>query len=200
VPKNQSGYQQRKEFAAKEAEYESNQREREDLGYELPEVPKPPRGVGSVAWANRVACVLLIEIRNDKVINTKTRVRFVSDLVGKIGITHAKALAEERINNLKHKVGIKDKPLDIEYQEAPESADEVLACANREACDMLYQVMTDEGLKAEDRWRMASDLIGKIGTTHAKSLTEKEIKKLEKKIGLDKQAHDDDGLEDDPEA
>lgn len=199
MPKHQSGHQQRKEFAAQEREYEDNQREREEIGYKLPEVPKPPRGIGSVTWANRVACILLIEIRNDEVISSKTRRRFISDLVGKIGVTHAKALTEERILKLKKQLSVQEQTVDVEYEVAPEASVDVLAFANQVACDELYATMTDPSTKAEDRWRQAADLIAKIGLTHAKSISEKEIKRLEKKIGLDKTSADDDGLEADPD-
>jgi hypothetical protein len=82
----------------------------------------------------------------------------------------------------------------------PKDAVGKVAWASDVAAKCLYEVMAHPTLKLETRWRYASDLIAKIGLTHSKALTEEKILKLERKLGLDKGARDEDGLEPDPEA
>lgn len=93
--------------AAREEEYDENEKKRQELGVKRPKVKRPPKGaVGGVAWANQIATQCLYEVMTDPVIKTETRWRFASDFIAKIGLTHSKAVTEEKINKLEKTIGI----------------------------------------------------------------------------------------------
>lgn len=106
---------------------------------------------------------------------------------------------QERQNELtrRERAGEIDRP---DVGRPPLTAVGNVAWANNVAAAMLYDVLHDPAITTEQRWKVGSDLIAKIGMTYSKAATEDRIAKLEKAMGILKEQQDDDGLEPDPEA
>jgi hypothetical protein len=103
-----SGAQKRK--AARERAAEEAQRERERRAAEggLPDHtkiyerlgPPPLDPVGGVAYGNRAAQLLLEVVIADPAMPLPDKLRNAKDLIAVIGMTHAKAITDDRISNL----------------------------------------------------------------------------------------------------
>lgn len=82
----------------------------------------------------------------------------------------------------------------------PKDAIGAIAWANQVAAQLLHETMNDPVITEEARRRTCSELIGKIGLTSSKAITEERLLGLEKKIGMAKNQKDDEGMEADPGA
>lgn len=88
----------------------------------------------------------------------------------------------------------------LRIEEPPDDAVGRISWAQKLVAKALHAVTKDPAMKFETKLRYISDFTKAMGLTHAKALVEERIKGLEKKAGIAKGQHDDDGLEDDPEA
>lgn len=70
--------------------------------------PVPKDAIGTIAWANQAAAMLLerVLLNADGSLSFKEQLRYAADLIGRIGVTHSKALADERILKLEKEMGM----------------------------------------------------------------------------------------------
>ena len=79
----------------------------------------PDTAIGTIAYANRAAGLLLHSVLTDDNIDESQRRRLAKDFIAVIGMTHSKALYEERLKSLEKKVGLSEqKPNHVAEREA----------------------------------------------------------------------------------
>jgi hypothetical protein len=109
APKKPSGAQNRKR---KKAAMQAEQQARYDLGevehptekYRRLGLP-PDDAIGTIAYANRAAGLLLHDVLTDMAIESETdRRRMAKDFIAVVGMTGVKALYEQRLKRLESKV------------------------------------------------------------------------------------------------
>src|SRR5262249_13591082 len=94
--------------------------------FELSEPPDDP--IGAIAWANAAAAKLLyaVMINVDGALTFREQLRHGADLIAKLGMTHSKALSEERILKLERSLNLAKGQGDdegLEEEEAGTDAD-----------------------------------------------------------------------------
>ena len=121
---NRSGAQQRRRQREREARERIADAELLAGGFEVgktrPEVmaqidalgPPPLEAIGRIAWANGLLAIMAWDAASDPALDPRERRRVVGDLAAKIGITHSKALSEERIKAIEKKVTVGSKAVD----------------------------------------------------------------------------------------
>lgn len=108
--KQPSGAKNRKIAKEKESEAERCERLRREAGFDsskLLEMEPPPTGVvGLIVWGQRVQAKALYAVLQDPAMKFETKLRFISDFTKALGMTHSKAVTDERIQKLEKKSGI----------------------------------------------------------------------------------------------
>lgn len=75
---------------------------REAIVAELGPIPDDP--TQALIWTQRVMLRTIVEILADPTIDPERRARYIGDLGGKIGMTHAKTLVEAKLDTLEERV------------------------------------------------------------------------------------------------
>lgn len=105
-----SGAQNRKVAKAKETENERCARVREEAGWDSDKYfkvdPPPNDAIGRIAWAGQLNACALHAIIEDPAMRFETKLKHIADFTRSLGLTHAKALMEERLLGLESKAGI----------------------------------------------------------------------------------------------
>jgi hypothetical protein len=89
--------------------------------------PPPLNAVGGVSWANRAAQILLHLVLTDEHMPLGDRLRHGRELIGVVGLTHAKALVDERLAALERRQQLDDE------EAADEDLDPIQPAAERPA-------------------------------------------------------------------
>lgn len=111
-PKRPSGAEFKRRRRAAQEEYRRRAAEQGgegtgDILQQYRDVSVPDEGaIGGIAYANRIAVLMLREIATDTLLDAPDRRRQMRDAIAVIGMTHSKALAEERIAQIEKKLGI----------------------------------------------------------------------------------------------
>lgn len=81
-----------------------------DLLQQYRDIPPPPDGaLGGIAYANRIAVMMLREIATDPLLDAPDRRKQMKDTIAVIGMTSSKALQEERILEIERKLGMRNR-------------------------------------------------------------------------------------------
>lgn len=69
--------------------------------------PPPTDPTGALLYAQRVMSLELAMVASNQALDPERRLRWIAELCGKIGMTHAKALIEERLEELERRLGLR---------------------------------------------------------------------------------------------
>jgi hypothetical protein len=108
--KKKSGAANRKARKANESEADRCERVREEAGFDTAELLKmeapPDNAIGRITWAQKLLAKALHAVTCDPAMKFETKLRYIEGYTKAMGLTHAKAVVEERIKGLEKKAGI----------------------------------------------------------------------------------------------